>query len=560
MAKKERETILLPIFEKKTQKRLEKNAKFKEQIRPYVRGTNNYCNYYDRIFWNVEERDPRHAFSVKSVVIDKSFEEWIQKNNKKLSIGVLNEYMLQITKEEADTLLKKYCFNLNLTFCAYPVILIDHNNDIKETNYRFSEENAKNLQHLLEGVYGEGNVWVPGVVVPVDELGRRRSHLTNKAFEYFSGKRKIQLGAKYDVQSNIYNDNFFSLCIPFIVKNEFNSSVYNFKDTSDLGFIDELESITYFVDQVNFLTEYDTCETEEAENDSFSIIKSGFGEIVAKEIPADEKREVIMFKGWDEWDAVMDKIDEFEEEWTDESKTFITLNKDESYVDQLEEYIKNQRTAIRIITFLEVLGLRILECCHNDLDKVSDNEKENIVVLIDYINEHYYKTIYPTMMEQLGYVPDIFDIAEYFRFEMSAAGMKEDLDKLDPEIVERAQEIVRKIWSIDKAQNFTFALQQGEEAVHETVCKVADPSSAKADESLYIVLVHYCAALMMLGGGLTVRTFVDDNREELFAIKGGNWDWEACSEEEIRWAYTRLPDGSYLEPDEKTVFTEISKD
>ena len=42
MAKKKTETILIPIFEKKTRKRLEQNAKFKEQIKPFTRGMSNY--------------------------------------------------------------------------------------------------------------------------------------------------------------------------------------------------------------------------------------------------------------------------------------------------------------------------------------------------------------------------------------------------------------------------------------------------------------------------------------------------------------------------------------
>lgn len=560
MAKKKTETILIPIFEKKTRKRLEQNAKFKEQIKPFTRGISNYTNYYDRIFLKADENHPSDAFTVKSVVIDESFEEWIQKNNKKLSIGNLNEYMLQISKEEADILLKKYCFNLNLTLCAFPVVLIDKNHDIDVTNYKFSEEDTKNLQNKLESVYGEGNVWVPGIVTPVYDLCDCQKYLINKAFEYFSGKEKIRLSSAYDVQENLTYENYFALCVPFVVKNEFNSSVYDFNDISDVGVIDELESITYFVDQVNFLTEYEACEEEESLEDSFSITSSGFGEIIAKTILAGEGQQVVMLNGWDEWDAVMDMIEDFEEELACNGNEFITLNNDESYIDQLEEYIKDHRTATKIIDFLIALGTKTISLSKTDLDKVPDDEKENIVVFIDYVNERYYETIYPTMMERLGCDPDIFAIAEYFRFEMSAAGMKEDLEKLDPEIVEKAQEIVNKIWVTDKEQNFTFAIEYGEDVKYDLICKTTNPTSSKADESLYIILVHYCAAMMMLGGGLTVRTFVDKNREELFAIKGGNWDWEACSEEEIRCAYTRLPDGSYLEPDDKTVFTEMPKD
>lgn len=573
MAKKKTETILIPIFEKQTRKRLAKDPKFKEQITYFMEAANSYYNYYERIFWEVEEKNPRGAFTVKCVVIDKSFEDWLQKNNKKLSIGNLNEYMMQISKEEADILLKKHHFNLNLTLCAYPVTLIDHNKNIDKTNYKFSEENTKNLQSMLESVYGEGNVWVPGVVIPALELSNREQYLINKAFAYFSGKEKLQLGSKYNIQKNRFHDNIFSLCVPFVVKNEFNSSVYTFKDCSDLGFIDELESITYYVNQVHFLTEYETGKAQnsaignsmgidaEKADVSFSIKDSGFAELITKEIPAGEGREVVMFSGWDEYDEIENMIEEFEEELIDnDDEAFVSFDMSKSYIDQLEDYIKGKRTAINIITFLAALSYKVINLSGNDLDKVPEEEKEDIVVLIDYVNVRYYETIYPTMKEQLGYIPEIFDIAEYFRFEMSAAGMKEDLEKLDPEIVERAQEIVKKIWSIDKAQNFTFALEQGDVVTHDVVCKIADPTSSKADESLYIVLVHYCVAMMMLGGGLTVRTFVDNDREELFAIRGGNWDWEACSEEEIRWAYTRLPDGSYLDPDEKTVFTEISKD
>lgn len=571
MAKKKEKTILLPIFEKKTLKRLEKDTKFKEQIKPFTRSVNNYYNYHDRISWEADEKAPRGPFTIKSVVIDESFEEWIQKNNKKLSIGNLNEYMRQITKDEADILLKKHHFNLNLTLCAYPVILIDHNKNIDETNFGFSEEDTKNLQSMLESVYGEGNVWVPGVVTPVVELRKRNNHLINKAHEYFSGKEKIQLGSKYDIQRNRYHDNVFSLCVPFVVKHELESSVYSLEDSCDLMFLDELESITYFVNQVHFLNEYETCAAQnpvignnvglDFAEDSFSITGSGFAEIITKEIQAGDGREVVMFRGWDEYDVIEDMVDEFECELIDnDDEVFVSFDMSKSYIDQLEDYIKGKRTALNIITFLIALSNKVTILSEKDLDRVPDHEKEDIVVFIDYVNEHYYETIYPTMMEMLGQDPDIFDIAEYFRFEMSAAGMKEDLEKLDPEIVERAQEIVKKIWSIDKAQNFTFALEQGDEVTHDVVCKIADPTSSKADESLYIVLVHYCVAMMMLGGGLTVRTFIDNDREELFAIRGGNWDWEACSEEEIRWAYTRLPDGSYLDPDEKTVFTEISKD
>ena len=591
MAKKKSETILLPIFEKATQKRLEANPLLKTQIRQYKQASRPY-DYEQRIDDQLAERglveeydgevfiDPKYngQTQVKSVVIDGSFEKWFEKEGKQPSMKVINEYMTQITDDEANSLLEKYHLNMNLSLCVLPIVVMDDNNNpVDDKHYILSANSTEKIHTIIGKVYGSDNVWVPGVIMPADDLDNKREDLLNKAHRHFSGDDNVRMNGKYKVQKNFKKNRFFVLCMPFVVKNEFNSSVYTIEELfGEIG-VPEMKTITYATGKVNFLGEYSNEKTRSESVDikkmtfeqfinapetsvDFSFDRSGLREILTKELPVTDTQTLMFFRGWGEHKAMMVLIDEIEEDSKDGDTKYFVFDSQTSYIDQFEKYFSNHRTASDILCFLDALGSKITDLCEGNLDLVPDEEKENIVIFIDYINERFYETIYRTMMDKYGDQLEIFGIAEYFRFEMTAMQMKEDLSNIDEDLVQEAQKIVRKIWIPGKEQTFTFAIVQGQESHEDCLYKSKVTLCEKADETLYIALVHYCAAMMMCGGGLSVRTYREDKKEEVFGIKGGNWDWDVCSEEEIRWAYTRLPDGSFLEPDKNTVFTEITKD
>ena len=589
MSKKKEKTLLLPVFTAKTKNNLKKNPVFKKECAAYTKIARPY-DYEDRIdaqlnSWGIIEpfigdiiidsrfnKDTR----VKSVVIDDFFENWIKEKKIEPSIKAVNEYMAQITDDEATKLLKKNHLNMNLSLCSLPFVIMG-DTSIEDKHYKLTQECAKEIQDIIEDVYGAGNVWIPGIVTTIDDLDCKKTDVLNKACRYFAGKDDIVFNDKYSTQTNKNKTRFFTLCIPIVIKNEFESCVYTIDELYNEKGIKEMKNITYSVNKVRFLSEYESKSKQNKTinvdnmtfeeyvfsldtNVEFSMTESGLRTILADAFPLSDDQTIMFFRGWGEYKSIKEIVQEMEEDYENDDTKYFVFDSQTSYIDQFEKYFSNHRTASDILCFLDALGSKITDLCEGNLDIVPDEEKENIVIFIDYINERFYETIYRTMMDKYGDQLEIFGIAEYFRFEMTAMQMKEDLSNIDEDLVQEAQKIVRKIWIPEQEQTFTFAIVQGQESHEDCLYKSKVTLCEKADETLYIALVHYCAAMMMCGGGLSVRTYREDKKEEVFGIKGGNWDWDVCSEEEIRWAYTRLPDGSFLEPDKNTVFTEITKD
>lgn len=611
MAKRKAETILLPVFTKETKKNLEARPPFngkmasvsKEKIKgleilfkqkfmlPYAKAGKPY-EYESRIEEQLNALgimeshgddiyiDQRYKENtrVKSVVIDSLFEEWLDTEKLPLALSTLNAYMQRITDEKAGELLKEHSLNMNLTLCIYPFVVTDLGGPIEDKDYVLSEEGAKKIRKCIEGVYGEGNIWIPGAVMPVGEVNVKKEDLLNKAYKYFSGNTEIKLNAKYGIQKNKKENAFFPLCIPFIVKNEFNGSMYTLGQLYGGKSINETKTPTYAVNKVRFLNENEEPQNPDKTVDTgkmsleeyilspdtdaeFSISRSGFKETLINELKVKKGQTLLFFCGWGEYQGVVENIQKIEEENETRDMRYFSFDRSRSYVDQFEEYFENNNTASDILCYLDALGSQIDDICGDDLDRMPDDEKENILVFIDYINENFYDTIYRTMMDRYGEILPVFDAAEYYRLEMTAAGMKEDLANIDADLVADAEKLVRKMWDQEHEQVFTFAVSQGINVIQEQVVKAKEASTcAKSDETLYITLTHFCAAMMMCGGTLTVRTVVSKDREELYGIKGGNWDWKPCAKKEMEAAYTRLPNGSYLAPDKNTVFVEITKD
>lgn len=605
MGKRRAETILIPAFTEETKKNLEKRLasnnktapkkrknELGQLLRAYTKLAYPY-NYETRIektlseFEILEVRDDiiyieqryKDDTRIKTVVIDKSFEDWLDKLKLPLDAATLYMYMGQVSDEEATKLLKHNHLNMNLTLCLYPFVITDMNNSIEDKDYALSENSTEKIQELIEGVYGKGNVWIPGVVMPVEETETKSKDLLRRAHEFFSGSPEIKLNKKYGVQKNKKKSDFFPLCIPFVVKNEFNSSVYTLEQLYGGKSINEIKNLTYIVDKIRFLSDYDEPQNKHEAididvdkmtfeeyilspetNAEFSIDTSGLKEILTDEIKIQKGQGVLFFYGWDRYEEIVSNIREIEEENEAHEMRYFTFDRGVSYLDQFEEYFENHKTASDIVAYLDALGMHISELCGEDLDKLPDDEKENIVIFIDYINENYYQTIYKTMIDKHAEVLQIFDIAEYYKFEMTAESMKEDLANIDADLVEEAQKLVKKMWDEKHKQVFTFTISKGIEVVEEQIWKYNKNTCSKANEALYITLTHFCAAMMMCGGSLAVRTFVEKTREELYGIIGRNWDWRPCTKEETKISYTRLPNGAYLEPDKNTVFTEITKE
>ena len=605
MRKRKAETALIPIFAEETKENLKKllaqdngsipdehKKELRENLECYAGSAHPY-SYVSRIENILEANDIietcddgvsinlmyKDNTRIKTVIIDKSFEDWLDGSGRSYDDDALYEYMQTVSDEEATRLLKLHHLNMNLTLCLYPLVVTGMNAPVEDKNYSLSEEGTKKIQKLIEGVYGEGNVWVPGTIMPLEDDEVKRDDILRKAHEYFSGNPEVKLDTEYGIQENKKKTDFFPLCIPFVVKNEFNSSVYTLDQLYGEKCIEEAKSLTFAINKVRFLTEYEKPQNKpeiadidikkmtiteyflSPETDvEFSIDASGFKEILANEIETQKAQSLLYFNGWAVYEEAIDGIQQITKENEAHEIRYFTFDRNTSYLDQFEEYFKTRKTASDIVAYLDAFGTYVSEFCGEDLDNLPDDEKENIVVFIDHINENYYQTIYKTMIERHSEVLEIFDIAEYYRFEMTAAEMKKDLENIDEELVYEAQCLVNKIWDEKHKQLFTFTIFKGAERVEEQVWKYDENTCSKAGESLGIMLTHFCAAMMMCGGSLVVRTFVDSTREEVYMVVGRNWDWRACSKKETEMLYTRLPNGTCLEPDKNTVFTEITKE
>lgn len=234
-------------------------------------------------------------FAIRPVVIDNEYYEYLTRTQKEDNTQSRTEYMNSVSDTNVLRLLKKHHLNWTLTLFAIPVMIVSETPFPSEMSLSLEDKKSE-ITNILSGIYGLGNVYVPGYICHTNYIAECEDAILDEAYTYFHEGTRTSIG-KYKIQpSNNEKANLTFYFIPIVVKHEFNSpritlsQLINNDDMGDDYKIDPL--------YICFEDEFDDVSAvfdPEIQHCKFSFKKSGLDELIKKAFPAAYQVEVLPF-------------------------------------------------------------------------------------------------------------------------------------------------------------------------------------------------------------------------------------------------------------------------
>lgn len=176
---------------------------------------------------NLISSDKKNArfnrIGVKVVTIDDDYFTWLQGRNLTHSNKTLTKYMEQMSEEACEEKSKEHDFNKVYSYCNIIFSVVKKSGCFEEkTSFRLDENRRADLLKYLEGIFGDGSVFLPGYIADNVNALSNRSRFIDMAETHFNSNCDVRLGL-FDEQSNDPDSNCALFVIPFAVKGEYKS-------------------------------------------------------------------------------------------------------------------------------------------------------------------------------------------------------------------------------------------------------------------------------------------------------------------------------------------------
>lgn len=221
---------------------------------------------------------------LRIIVIDEEYYAWLENTFRDDTEENRLKYMETVSDEDADRLLKKNHLNATYTVCVMPFLILYENGVPPLTRWEMSEDTKNVILSCLTRVFGEGNVYLPGIYGKADDLYNRKDRTLQQAVNYFThGLREYQYrdcNQKHKGYATVATAG-----IPFVVRYVHPSASAFFGDILGAkGY--KREEAGKFPDLIRFLDMEDTLDAQEAESDlpEVSLINDGVSAAIISDI------------------------------------------------------------------------------------------------------------------------------------------------------------------------------------------------------------------------------------------------------------------------------------
>lgn len=254
-------------------------------------------------------------FTIRPIVIDDEYYEYLKINNKEDNTQSRSEYMNTISDTNAMRLLKKNHLNWTLIPFAIPVMVASKTPFPKEMSYSLGDKRAE-MTMILESVYGMGNVYVPGYICHTNYIDECEDTIVDEAYTYFFEGTRTTIG-KYRIQPNNSDDaNLTFYFIPFVVKHEFKSPRISLAQLiGDEPIEDAYKMFSILIDFKDIAEDDPDSFCPEIQHCRFSFKETELDKIIESAFPSTYNVKVIPY-----WD-VLNNCAEIIEDYIDSIKT-----------------------------------------------------------------------------------------------------------------------------------------------------------------------------------------------------------------------------------------------
>ena len=164
--------------------------------------------------------------AIRLVTLGQEYLDWLKENGLKNNEKNRIKYINSIDTDEADQIMKKYHYDRVLSTSAFFVSLKGEgfSNMPRKTVFRLEKEDKERITEILENIYGEGNVYVPGCIVKPDVYILQRERFEQMALDYFVDGKESDV-KRWMEQKFAPDTNISAVVIPVFLWDEIDSCV-----------------------------------------------------------------------------------------------------------------------------------------------------------------------------------------------------------------------------------------------------------------------------------------------------------------------------------------------
>ena len=221
--------------------------------------------------------------------------------------------------------------------------------------------------------------------------------------------------------------------------------------------------------------------------------------------------------------------------------------------EQFQRYIQRNRSIDDIIVFLSLKNAELIALV--GMGKITAKLKIELYEFYQYFMENFDDMTYSARMRNWGQEPYIFRLTEQLLDDDVTEMEQQYLDSLPENVKKEAKTLCDTLFAIREDREITYFTDKdrGMVEIPKTVYR-EDIEDYK--QGLYLL----CCNIIEDKGAMVVRLHKKDH-DEVFGIRTLPIGiWSPVSKEDMLEAHCTAPDGTRLEPEEGTVFTEIMRE
>lgn len=135
----------------------------------------------------ITEKDLERLKEVQIVTIDEEYTVWLKERGFEDNQENRLRYINTVDKKTADRLLRKNDMDWTYTLCLIPIVVFFPQVAPEKTYWKMTKNGRLKAQEELEKLYGEGNVYIPGVICSLDTILEKENLLIERVHRAMAG-------------------------------------------------------------------------------------------------------------------------------------------------------------------------------------------------------------------------------------------------------------------------------------------------------------------------------------------------------------------------------------
>ena len=183
---------------------------FEQIASPY-----NPYDFISNMLENTQDVNFDDIAIIRLITLGQEYLDWIKKHGLKNTEESRIKYINELSLQDADRVMKKYRYDRVLTLSCFFVSLASVNYSVlpRKTMFQLKKEDKERITEILEEVYGEGNVYVPGCIVKPDVYTMQKDRFAEMAIDYFENGKEPNID-RWKEQKFLPGTNMSAVVVP----------------------------------------------------------------------------------------------------------------------------------------------------------------------------------------------------------------------------------------------------------------------------------------------------------------------------------------------------------